>query len=275
MTFSPRRGPGGMYSSAVSLRVCTSFDINSSKRGESSFALGLASLRVRTHPLEFRFDRALAGLFLARFRAEAFVFCVEPAAVVAFERDAAAAVEFEDPACDVVEKIAIVRDGDDGARIFAEEALEPRNAFGIQMVRRFVEQQHVGTRQQQRAQRDAAFFAAGQIFDVGVPRRAGAAHRPRCRASGPGPSRSPRRSSPADRPGVRAACSFRRPTSARRICWRFRRTRSAAPSARRHPVRRCRGRLWSDPAAAPAAGNRRGCLFADALRRRSPCRGRP
>ena len=82
-----------------------------------------------------------------------------------------AAVELEDPAGDVVEKVAIVRDRDDGAREILEEALEPRDGFGVQVVRRLVEQQHVGVRQQQAAQRDAAALAARQRLHARVPRR--------------------------------------------------------------------------------------------------------
>jgi hypothetical protein len=37
---------------------------------------------------------------------------------------------------------------------------EPRDGFGIEVVRGFVEQQHVGAAQQGLAERDAATFAA-------------------------------------------------------------------------------------------------------------------
>ncbi len=139
--------------------------------GEAGLALGLTTFRIRPHPFEFRLDRALARLFLARLGAEAFVFRIEPRAVVAFERNAAAAVEFENPAGDVVEEIAIVGDRDHGAGIFAEEAFEPRHALGVEVVGGFVEQQHVGLRQQQLAQRDAPLLAAGQVRNRGIPRR--------------------------------------------------------------------------------------------------------
>ena len=77
---------------------------------------------------------------------------LEPARVVALVGDAAAAVELEDPAGHVVEEVAIVGDGDDGARVVLEDALEPRDRFGIEVVGGLVEQQEVGPRQQQPAQ---------------------------------------------------------------------------------------------------------------------------
>jgi hypothetical protein len=64
-----------------------------------------------------------------------------------------------------------VRHRDDGARIILEEALEPRDRFGVEMVRRFVEEQQVWRLQQQPAQRHAAALAARQRRDVSVSRR--------------------------------------------------------------------------------------------------------
>ena len=81
------------------------------------------------------------------------------------------AVELENPAGDVVEKVAIVRDRDHGAREILEEALEPCDRFGVQVVGRLVEQQHVGVGQQQAAQRHAAALAARQRLHARFPRR--------------------------------------------------------------------------------------------------------
>ena len=64
-----------------------------------------------------------------------------------------------------------MRDRDDGAGKLLQILLEPVDAFGIQMVRRLVEQQHVGLRQQEAAKRDATFLAARQRRDLRVPRR--------------------------------------------------------------------------------------------------------
>ena len=69
----------------------------------------------------------------------------EPAGIVPLIRDAAATVELEDPAGDVVEEIAVVRHGDDGALVVGEEALEPRDGLGVEMVRRLVEEEQAGS----------------------------------------------------------------------------------------------------------------------------------
>ena len=81
------------------------------------------------------------------------------------------AIELENPAGDVVEEVAIVRDRDDRARVVLEEALEPGDRLGVEMVRRLVEQQQVRRLQQQAAERHAAPLAARQRRDVGVGRR--------------------------------------------------------------------------------------------------------
>ena len=160
-----------MKISCVSLRFWYSYELSSSKRARRAFALGLASLGVLPHPLEFSLDgllaRGLGGFFLL----EARVFLLEPRAVVAFPRYALAAVEFEDPLRRVVEKVAVVRHRHHGARKFLQELLEPVDALGIEMVGRLVEQQHVGLGEQQPAQRDAALFAARQRTDLRIPRR--------------------------------------------------------------------------------------------------------
>ena len=82
-----------------------------------------------------------------------------------------AAVELEDPLGGVVEEVAIVGHRHDGAGKVLQELLEPVHAFGIEVVGRLVEQQHVGLGQQQPAQRHAALLAAGQVGDLRVPRR--------------------------------------------------------------------------------------------------------
>ena len=62
--------------------------------------------------------------------------------------------------------------GEDGAGIGRQELLEPLHRFGVQVVGRLVEQQQVGSGQQQLAQRDPAPLAAREDRDRGVAGRA-------------------------------------------------------------------------------------------------------
>ena len=62
-------------------------------------------------------------------------------------------------------------DGDHGAWIILQEALQPGHRFGVEVIGRFVKQQHVRLGQQQAAQGDAAFFATGQLGHVCIPGR--------------------------------------------------------------------------------------------------------
>ena len=52
-----------------------------------------------------------------------------------------------------------------------QELLQPFDRFCVQVVGRFVQQQHIGLAQQEFAQSDAAFFTTGQIADFGIPIR--------------------------------------------------------------------------------------------------------
>jgi len=88
---------------------------------------------------------------------------------IVFERCGAGVLE--NPFVRVVEEVAVMGHGDDGTGEAVQELLEPFDGFGVEMVRRFVEQQHVGTREQQAAERDAALFTTGEVADHGIPRR--------------------------------------------------------------------------------------------------------
>ena len=63
-------------------------------------------------------------------------------------------------------------DDEDGAGIFAQVMLQPGDAFGIEMVGGLVQQQQIGLAQQQLGQGDAAPFAARQVVDRCLARRA-------------------------------------------------------------------------------------------------------
>ncbi len=62
-------------------------------------------------------------------------------------------------------------DGDDRPPVVLEVLLEPGDGLGVEVVGRLVEQQQVGSAEQQPAERDAAPLATGELGDVGVRRR--------------------------------------------------------------------------------------------------------
>ena len=113
--------------------------------------------------------RALSSL---DFQREAFLLLLQPVGVIALVRDALAAIELENPACYIVEEVAVMGDDQDGAGIGAQMAFQPVHRLGVEMVRWFVEQQQFRLLQQQAAKRHAAAFAAGKLGHVGVVRRA-------------------------------------------------------------------------------------------------------
>ena len=117
---------------------------------------------VEPNPLELLVDRALADALLLLLLLQPGALLLEPARVVALVGDAASAVELEDPAGDVVEEVAIVGDGYDGALVVLEVALEPGDRFRVEVVGRLVEQQQVGLAQEKAGKRDAALFSAGE-----------------------------------------------------------------------------------------------------------------
>ena len=139
-------------------------------------------MRARFFACRARGDAAIHSCSIARARWRALSsfssccsrlrFCSSQDGVVALERIAAAALDLQDPAGDVVQEVAVVGDDHDRAGIVVQRVLQPGDAFGVQMVGRLVQQQQVGLFQQQPAQRDAPPLAAGQRGDGGVGRRA-------------------------------------------------------------------------------------------------------
>src|SRR5262249_53912143 len=106
-------------------------------------ALCLSRARRQSDPLELSLERALACRLRFFFSREARLLLVEPRRVVALVRNSIAAIQLENPTGNVVEEVAVVRDGDDGAREIVQIALEPRDALGVEVVGRLVEEQHV------------------------------------------------------------------------------------------------------------------------------------
>ncbi|CAB4755840.1 unannotated protein [freshwater metagenome] len=118
---------------------------------EAGAALRLAGLGIGPHPLELVGEAALQLHVLLALDLEAGGLRLEVGGVVALVGVGTAAVELEDPLGDVVEEVAIMGDGDDGAGVLLEMLLEPLDALGIEVVRRLVEEEQVGLAKEQLA----------------------------------------------------------------------------------------------------------------------------
>lgn len=133
-------------------------------------ALGVPCGGSHADPFELALERLAALALLLFLQSQPLRLLLEPAAVVAFPRNAFAPVEFEYPSGHVVEEVTVVRDGDHRSLVLSQVLLEPVDALGVEMVRRLVQQQHVGLLQQEPAQRHAATLAAREVLHrlVGV-----------------------------------------------------------------------------------------------------------
>ena len=174
MTWSPRRGAGrdGDLELAVGGLRGVGLGQQLLVGAEAGLALGLAGSWREAHPFELAGEGPLAGVGGALLAGEAGELLLEPARVVALEREAAAVVELEDPLGDVVEEVAVVGDRDDRARVLLEEPFEPLDRLGVEVVGRLVEEEQVRVAEQEPGERDPALLAAGQGRDVGVVGRA-------------------------------------------------------------------------------------------------------
>uniref|UniRef100_A0A6J7PBT6 Unannotated protein n=1 Tax=freshwater metagenome TaxID=449393 RepID=A0A6J7PBT6_9ZZZZ len=135
---------------------------------KAGLTLGLPGLGGHAHPLELALQGALTGRLLLLLLGESGALLLEPARVVALEREATAAVEFEDPLGHVVEEVAVVGDGDDGAGVVLQEALQPVDALGVEVVGGLVEQEQIRAGEQQATQGNPASLATGERGHVGV-----------------------------------------------------------------------------------------------------------
>ena len=82
------------------------------KAREARPVLGLARLWLGSHPFQFCLNRFLASRLLSLLDLQALLLRFKPSGIVALVRNAVSSVEFEDPACSIVQEVAIVGDGD-------------------------------------------------------------------------------------------------------------------------------------------------------------------
>jgi mono/diheme cytochrome c family protein len=84
---------------------------------------------------------------------------------VAGERQQLAAIQFDDAGGHVIQETAIMGDEQYAALVVAQQTFEPQDGTEIQVVGRFIEQQHIRTANQTAGQRHALLHAARQFAD--------------------------------------------------------------------------------------------------------------
>ena len=77
--------------------------------------------------------------------------------------------DFDDLVDGDVQKIAVVRNQDEGEGVIGQILLQPVAGFQIQVIGGLVEQQQVGLLEQQLGERDAHLPAAGKFLGAAVP----------------------------------------------------------------------------------------------------------
>src|SRR5690606_3820382 len=82
---------------------------------QAGLGLGLATFCALAHPLQLGLHGLGVGGFLLGLGGQAVGLGFQPLGVVALERDTMAAVQFQDPAGDVVEEVTVVGNGHHGA----------------------------------------------------------------------------------------------------------------------------------------------------------------
>src|SRR5688500_889820 len=84
---------------------------------DSSFVLCLPGSRRHSNPLELVFQCLLSRRGLSLFFFQTSLFLFQPGRVIPLEGIPPTSIKFENPLCDIVEKVSIVRDGNDRAWI--------------------------------------------------------------------------------------------------------------------------------------------------------------
>lgn len=89
--------------------------------------------------------------------------------VVAGVLDQSGLFDLNDTVDDAIEHVAVVADEDDGAfELVAKEAFEPLSALDVEVIGGFVEEEDGGVLEEEFAEGDAGFLAAGEVGDFDV-----------------------------------------------------------------------------------------------------------
>ncbi len=133
--------------SAIARRDLGQFTDKRMRAVDSRLGLGGARFWSASQPRDLRANAIFKRLLAALLRFEEGFFVFKKAAVVAAcAQDAVgiSGVDLRDLERNSLEEVAVMADGYGRERSIVQDALQPLNSFQVQMVRRFVQQKHIG-----------------------------------------------------------------------------------------------------------------------------------
>ena len=131
--------------------------------GEAGLALGLARLLRAADPLQLALHLLGASGVLLGLHLEAPCLGLQIGGVVPLIGVERAAIDLADPLGDVVQEVAVVRDGQHGSLVVLQELLEPEHRLRVQMVGGLVQEQQVRRLEQELAEGHATPLAAREV----------------------------------------------------------------------------------------------------------------
>ncbi len=134
----------------------------------AAFVTRAARFDPLTDPHFFLSELAVEFRILQFFNPQGFFFIQQILIVIARVGHQLAAIEVDDARRHIADKGAVVRNKDNGAFKGFQEPFQPVDGFDIQVVGRFIEQQHARPADQRAAQRRFTQPAAGQGCQLGI-----------------------------------------------------------------------------------------------------------
>ncbi|MNE03228.1 hypothetical protein D3C80_957230 [compost metagenome] len=160
---------------AGTLTTLAALDAQGFQCTDTTFVTGTTGLDALANP-HFFLGQALVEQRVGGFFGRQRGFLVhQETGVVAVPVDQAAAIQFEDAGCQVLQERTVVRDEQHGALEILQRLFKPGDGTDVQVVGRFVEQQQVRLGHQGLGQQDATTPAAGQLGEGLVGRQLQAA----------------------------------------------------------------------------------------------------
>ena len=134
----------------------------------AAFVTGTASFNALADPDLFLRQLAVELGILQLFHAQVFFFFEQIGIVIAGIGHQLAAIEVDNTRRHIANKRTVVRDKDDGAAEGFQEPFQPVDSFNIQVVSRFVQQQHLRPADQRAAQGCFTQPAAGECRQLHI-----------------------------------------------------------------------------------------------------------